>query len=192
MVCVELTPVASFFANPSPITTEYPVSTMINTSQDAVAYSWDFGDGTGGVTDVTPVHTFPGSDVTSYTITLVAYSLTGCTDTARVNIEVYEDIVYFVPNAFTPDGDNFNQTFKPVFVSGYDPYDYVLFIYNRWGEIVFESHDASVGWDGTYGDGAYGDGNGIVMDGTYVWTIEFKVTQTSERKKIEGHVNILR
>jgi gliding motility-associated-like protein len=187
MVCVELTPVASFFANPSSITTDYPVSTMVNTSQNAVAYSWDFGDGTGGSTDFMPEHTFPGTDVTTYTVELVVYSITGCTDTARVNIQVYEDIVYFVPNAFTPDGDNFNQTFKPVFTSGYDPYDYSLFIYDRWGEIIFESHDASVGWDGTYGDGS-----GIVMDGTYVWTIEFKVTQTSERKKIQGHVNVLR
>jgi gliding motility-associated-like protein len=187
MVCVELTPVASFFANPSQVTTDYPVSTMVNTSQDAVAYSWDFGDGTGGSTEFMPEHTFPGSDVTTYTVELVVYSLTGCTDTARVNIQVYEDIVYFVPNAFTPDGDNFNQTFKPVFTSGYDPYDYSMFIYDRWGEVVFESHDASVGWDGTYTQT-----KGIVMDGTYVWTIEFKVTQTSERKKIQGHVNVLR
>jgi gliding motility-associated-like protein len=186
MVCIELTPVASFYANPSQITTDYPVSTMVNTSQDAVAYSWDFGDGTMS-TVFMPEHTFPGSDITTYTVELVAYSLTGCTDTARVNIQVYEDIVYFVPNTFTPDGDNFNQTFKPVFTSGYDPYDYALFIYNRWGQVIFESHDASVGWDGTYGDAG-----GIVMDGTYVWTIEFKVTQTSERKKIEGHVNVLR
>ena len=187
MVCVELTPVASFYANPSQVTTDYPVSTMVNTSQDAVAYSWDFGDGTGGNTDFMPVHTFPGSDVTTYTVELVVYSLTGCTDTARVNLQVYEDIVYFVPNAFTPDDDSFNQTFKPVFTSGYDPYDYSMFIYNRWGQVIFESHDASVGWDGTYGNAS-----GIVMDGTYVWTIEFKVTQTSQRKKIEGHVNVLR
>jgi gliding motility-associated-like protein len=186
MVCVELTPVASFYANPSPITTDYPVSTMVNTSQNAVAYSWDFGDGTTSAVFM-PVHTFPGSDVTIYTVTLIATSATGCTDTARVNIQVFEDIVYFVPNAFTPDDDSFNQTFKPVFTSGYDPYDYSMFIYNRWGQVIFESHDASVGWDGTYGAGS-----GIVMDGTYVWTIEFKVTQTSERKKIEGHVNVLR
>ena len=187
IVCVELTPTASFFASPSPITTDYPVSTMVNTSQDAVAYSWDFGDGTASSIEVTPTHTFPGSDVTTYTITLVAYSLTGCTDTARVNIEVFEDIVYYVPNAFTPDGDNFNQTFKPIFTSGYDPYDYVMVIYDRWGEVIFESRDADYGWDGTYAGS-----NGIVKDGTYVWTIEFKVTQTSERKRIEGHVNLLR
>lgn len=187
MVCVELTPVASFFTNPTQITTDYPTSTMVNTSQDAVAYSWDFGDGTGVNTEFMPEHTFPGSDVTIYTIELIAYSLTGCTDTARVNIQVYEDIIYYVPNAFTPDGDNFNQTFKPVFTSGYDPYDFSMFIYNRWGEIIFESHDASVGWNGTFGEG-----NSIVMDGTYVWTMEFKVTQTSERKKIEGHVSVLR
>lgn len=187
MLCIELTPAASFFPNPIQITTDHPVSTMVNTSQDAIAYSWDFGDGTGGITDIMPEHTFPGNDITSYSVQLVAYGLTGCTDTARVNVQVFEDIVYFVPNSFTPDNDGYNQTFKPVFTSGFDPYDYSLFIYNRWGQIVFESHDASIGWEGTYGEG-----NEIAMDGTYVWTIEFKVTQTSVRKKIEGHVNLLR
>ena len=98
-----------------------------------------------------------------------------------------EDVLYFVPNSFTPDGDDYNQTFKPVFTTGFDPYAYGLYIFDRWGEMIFESHDASVGWSGTYGVG-----NEIVQDGTYVWVIEFKATQSGQRKKINGHVNVLR
>ena len=45
----------------------------------------------------------------------------------------------------------YNQLFKPVFTSGYDPFDYTMLVYNRWGEVLFESHNAEFGWDGTYG-----------------------------------------
>ena len=90
-----------------------------------------------------------------------------------------------MPNTFTPDGDNYNEFFTPVFTSGYDPYDFDLYIFNRWGEIIWESHDASAGWDGTYG------GN-LVQDGTYTWKIEFKTTETDERMMVSGHVNVIK
>ena len=80
-----------------------------------------------------------------------------------------EELLYYVPNSFTPDGDGVNDTFLPTFTSGYDPYDYSLLIFNRWGQIVFESHDATKGWNATMGV----DGE-IVQDGTYTWKIEFK------------------
>ena len=98
-------------------------------------------------------------------------------------------MIYYVPNTFTPDDDNFNQTFKPIFTSGFDPFDYTLYIFNRWGEIIFESHDANVGWNGTYGSNSEIE---MVQDGTYTWKIEFKTNANDERKMIIGHVNILR
>lgn len=102
-----------------------------------------------------------------------------------INILVDCDPIYWIPNTFTPDDDSFNQYFQPVFTSGYDPYDYDLFIFNRWGQIIWESHDSSVGWDGTYG-------GKNVENGTYVWRIEFKTTDTDERIMVTGHVNVLR
>jgi gliding motility-associated-like protein len=90
-----------------------------------------------------------------------------------------------VPNAFTPDNDEFNQTFKPIFTSGFDPMDYTLLIFDRWGELIFESHNHDVGWDGKF------QGN-FVQDGVYVWRIEFKETMTDKRHKVFGHVSILR
>ena len=78
-----------------------------------------------------------------------------------------------------------NQSFNPVFTSGYDPYDYQLLIFNRWGELLFESHNTEIGWDGTY--------NGIVVqDGIYSWTLEFKETMSDARHSVQGHVNLLR
>jgi gliding motility-associated-like protein len=92
-----------------------------------------------------------------------------------------------VPNAFTPDGDAFNQTFIPVFSSGCAPYDknYHLMIFNRWGELLFESYDYQVGWDGTYG-------GQLVQDGVYVWKIIVKRTGVDKRETLVGHVTLIR
>ena len=60
-------------------------------------------------------------------------------------------------------------------------------IYNRWGEIVFESHQPDFGWDGTYST------DGIkAKEGTYIWQIIYKMPDTDERKTLSGHVNLIR
>jgi gliding motility-associated-like protein len=105
-----------------------------------------------------------------------------------MSVQVQEVLIFYVPNTFTPDGDNYNQTFQPVFHSGFDPFDFELLIFNRWGEVIFESHDATVGWDGTYGQ----ETTEIVQDGTYTWKIEFKTKYTDERKIVTGSVNLIR
>ena len=91
-----------------------------------------------------------------------------------------------MPNVFTPDGDQFNETFQPIFTSGYDPYDYHLMIFNRWGELLFESYNSKVGWDGTYG------GGDLVEDGVYVWVIEFKENMSDKHYTVRGHVSVLK
>jgi gliding motility-associated-like protein len=73
--------------------------------------------------------------------------------------------------------------------SGFDPYDYNLFIYNRWGELIFESKDANFGWDGTYGIGGE---NRAVQDGTYTYQIIYKLKNNDFRSTIHGHVNVIR
>jgi gliding motility-associated-like protein len=96
-------------------------------------------------------------------------------------------LYFFVPNAFTPNEDDFNQMFLPIFTGGYDHQNYSLFIYDRWGEIVFESHDADKGWLGRYGvDGV------LVQDDTYTWKIIFTDTDTETEHTLVGHVNVLK
>lgn len=94
-------------------------------------------------------------------------------------------MIFYVPNAFTPDGDIHNNTFLPVFTSGYDPYDYHLIIFNRWGEIIFESFNSEIGWDGTYSDH-------LAEDGVYIWKIVFKENKTDKKHQEIGHVTLLR
>lgn len=96
-----------------------------------------------------------------------------------------QEVIYYVPNTFTPNGDEFNQLFNPVFVCGYDPYEYHFEIYNRWGEVVFESFDPGNGWDGMYN-------NTQVSDGVFFLKLEYKATYSAERKMLTGHLNLLR
>ncbi len=184
-VCLDETPDASFYVTPSVLDGSNPVAQFHNTTTGAISYEWSFGDGTAGSSDINPDHLFP-PDYGEYNVELIASSVNGCTDAAYLTVRVLEDILYYVPNTFTPDGDNFNETFKPIFTSGFDPYDYHLLIYNRWGEIVFESFNAAHGWDGTYGDGA------ICEDGVYVWSIEFGDINDDKKHKESGHISLLK
>ncbi|MCH2234540.1 MAG: PKD domain-containing protein [Crocinitomicaceae bacterium] len=179
-------PVAAFSYSPSDLDVNNSEVEFTNNSLLADAYEWDFGDGSGISPEVNPTHLYdnvPGV----YVVELIAYNNGGlCSDTAYAFIEVEDIIIFYVPNVFTPDGDEFNETFQPVFTAGYDPFDFHLMIFNRWGEVVFESYDASIGWDGTYGD------QGLVQDGVYVWKIDFKETMSDKRHIHTGHVTVLK
>ncbi|MBI3240067.1 MAG: gliding motility-associated C-terminal domain-containing protein, partial [Flavobacteriia bacterium] len=86
---------------------------------------------------------------------------------------------------FTPDGDEFNNIFLPILTSGIDFSDFELKIYDRWGEILFESYDVNVGWDGTY----HGK---IVPQGTYTWTLQFGLIENDKDLFLTGHVSLMR
>jgi gliding motility-associated-like protein len=184
-VCIEPLPNASFFAEPSTPSFITPNTYFTNTSTGAVSYEWNFGDGSPLVNLTNVQHTFPETGPGQYNVTLVAISDYGCVDTFVMPIFVRDELVYFVPNAFTPDGDQHNNTFKPIFYSGWNPFDYTLLIFNRWGEVIFESRNSDVGWDGTYA--------GIpVQDGVYIWKIIVGHSYNADRTEKIGHVTLLR
>jgi gliding motility-associated-like protein len=189
IICVEANPIAEF----SPSSNELPnTNTLVdftNNSVDASSYFWNFGSDNATSTEANPSFIYPDINQGSYVVMLVATSPFGCVDTAYSTINVYEELIFYVPNTFTPDLDNFNPIFKPIFTSGFDPRDFVLYVYNRWGELIFESHDSAIGWDGSYGSNRE---IGLCQDGTYTWKIEFKTTRNDERKVYLGHVNVIR
>ena len=150
-------------------------------SINASGWNWFFGDGATSA-DQNPIHTY--DELGAKNVMLIVKN-GECYDTAYFSLMINEEIIYYVPNTFTPDGDDFNDNFLPVFTSGYDPYDYHLTILNRWGEIIFESYNAGVGWDGTFG-------GEIVQDGVYIWTIEFGDINNDERHNANGHVTVLK
>ena len=179
-------PVARFSYFPNEIQVSDPIVTFTNNSINSDAYLWTFGDESATSTESDPIHVYPSIGNVSYTVELIASNSFGCADTTEKNVFINEEILYFIPNVFTPDGDQFNEEFKPIFVSGLDIYDYHLMIFNRWGEIVFESYNVVNGWNGTYGNGE------IVSDGTYVYTIDFGELKSDKTYRIDGQVTVLR
>lgn len=96
-----------------------------------------------------------------------------------------DSLVYWIPNAFTPNGNEYNQYWGPEFVNGYSHDHFRLWVFNRRGGVVWESNDPSAKWDGTY--------NGHpVQDGTYTWVIIFDVLINDKKNYINGHVTVLR
>ena len=107
-----------------------------------------------------------------------------CEDEDSLNNE----LIFYVPNSFTPNIiDNLNSVFQPVFTSGYDPLKFSLLIFDRWGELVFESYNADIGWTGTYGTKGR-----LAQDGVYVWKIGYTDLLTQEEHQVIGHVVLLR
>jgi gliding motility-associated-like protein len=187
LVCIVENPVAEFTYSPTSLDLINSTTQFINDSQGAVSYVWSFGDESGTSTQFEPEHEFPGLEPGSYVVTLLAINQYGCTDTTYQIVRVEDALIYYIPNTFTPDGDEFNQVFKPIFTSGFDPFNYNLKIYNRWGELIFESNDKDYGWNGSYGNVRE-----LCPQGVYVYTIEFKLSKNDARKKIDGHVLLMK
>lgn len=187
MIVINPDPSASFAASREVVDMIDPGTLFENRSAGAVSYEWDFGDNSGISTDEDPNHTFPGVFAADYTVRLIATTEFGCKDTAFMVIRVEEAIIYYVSNSFTPNGDEHNNKFAPLLYSGFDPQDYNLKIFNRFGELVFESNDPGEGWDGDYGAG-----RGIAPAGTYAYKLQFNTSDKDEKKVIVGHVNLIR
>ena len=157
---------------------------FVNLSDDGETFEWDFGDGQIS-TDVHPSNTYPDLGNQTYRVELVATSADGCTDTTYQFLTIDEIVLYYIPNAFTPNGDPMNQTYGPVFVPGFNPRDFHFTVFNRWGELVWESYDPAGRWDGTY-NGAFVD------DGVYVWKLVFRENKTDKKYQDYGHITVLK
>ena len=184
-ICIENNPIALFTANPNMISPDNSTVHFFNLSSGATSYQWNFGDDESSI-EVSPSHVYDVNEG-DYSVTLLATSPLGCTSEYTLTIIYEEDLIFYVPNSFTPDGDQFNQVFVPIFSSGVDQSSYHLSIFDRWGELIFESFDLQVGWDGTYKVN-----QGMVQDGIYIWKIDFKLKKNDDRRLVTGHVNVLK
>jgi gliding motility-associated-like protein len=160
-----------------------PIFEFTNSSSNATSFEWNFGDGS--FSDfVNTTHFYDSYG--NYVVSLVATAQDGCTDTAYVAITVIDEVLFYVPNSFTPNDDGKNDEFIPVLTAGYDrERGYEFRIYNRWGEEVFFSDTPGVGWDGTYQ-------NNAVQNGTYIWYVKFKDSMNNEVYDYSGHVNVIK
>jgi len=180
------TPTAMFFAEPSSVTQLNPDVYFKNESVGAASFFWDFGDYTSPnntSTLIHPSHTY--EYVGNYIVYLVAINAYGCKDTARQVIEVRPEVLVYIPNAFTPDGNGKNDVFFPKGI-GIREDGYKMEIFDRWGELIFTSNKLSEGWDGRV------KGTGVIaQEGVYVYKI-MVTTLEGDKKYYTGHVTLLK
>lgn len=169
-------PDADFLVTPIPALALENVFYTDETIGAVVDWYWNFGDGYGG-NNQNEVHQYLNGG--NYTIILEVTDTAGCVDTTSKTIEVV--LLPVLPTAFTPNGDGDND----VFIIRGGPFEAVDFkIYNNWGQLIFTSLDANIGWDGTY------QGQDAPI-GVYTWT--FAVTIAGDRIIIkEGDVTLIR
>ena len=185
MVTIYEPPVPGFYFDPHSPSVLEPSVQIIDISENAVQYTYTF-EGFGTSSEAEPYVTFPVEEETTIIVCQQIVSAEGCPAEICIPLDIHEEILFYVPNVVTPDGDLFNEEFFPVFTSGVDPYEYHLTIFNRWGEIVFESYDYNYGWNCHYGDG------GLVQDGVYIWQIEFGEKLSDKKQTHRGHVTVLK
>tara|TARA_B100001287_G_scaffold274204_1_gene279058 strand:- start:254 stop:13717 length:13464 start_codon:yes stop_codon:yes gene_type:complete len=160
-----------------------PIFEFTNSSVNATSFEWFFGDG--DESDfVNATHFYESYG--NYVVSLVASAQDGCTDTAYAAITVVDEVIFYVPNSFTPNDDGKNDVFMPELTAGYDrERGYEFRIYNRWGEEVFYTDTPGVAWDGKYL-------NTAVQNGTYIWYVRFKDSMNNEVYDYSGHVNVIK
>lgn len=178
-------PVADFNHSPNPVTMFNTTVNFQNTSFNGYTYQWFFENGYPATSTQEDVDVnFPDGVTGTYDITLITTSELGCVDTMDYELIVFPEVIIYAPNTFTPDGDEFNQDWL-IHMEGIDVYDFELLIFNRWGEIVWESHDITVPWDGIY------KGEPL-MQGMYNWVVRTKDILNDNKYTYTGHVTIIR
>ncbi|HRG53289.1 MAG TPA: PKD domain-containing protein, partial [Bacteroidia bacterium] len=168
-------PTAAFRVNPTSASIYDPSFNFYNQSSlDVVSWTWNLGDGKIISPKIqNPSHTYELGVSGTYTIGLFVANNYGCVDTTYRNVEVLPEFTFFIPNAFTPyRNDGTNDTF---FGKGVGIIAYHIWIFDRWGNMVFDTTDINHGWDGRANGG-----QDIAQQDVFVWKV--KLTDIFNRK----------
>jgi gliding motility-associated-like protein len=172
-------PSASFSFSPtSPTLNEPLVQFTDNSSDNVTLWSWDFGNGYSSNLE-NPSFVF--QEVGVYTVALAVETQFGCLDSTTASIEIKPPFSYYIPNAFTPNGDGKNDSFGG---EGTGINDFQIMIFNRWGEEIFYSENPEVGWDGKF------KGKDVEV-GAYAYILTLSDLEMNYHK-FSGSVTVLR
>lgn len=176
--------VANFNWTPNPTNVNNPAIRFFNTSSGANRYEWDIA-GMLQTTVTDPSYRFTDREPGIYEVCLIAYNSNNCSDTICYSV-VIEDVTFvYVPNAFTPDGDGVNDAFG---ISTTTPLaSFNMLIFDRWGQVVYETNDFGKPWLGSYRN--EGD---ILPNGVYAYRIQYAIPESAVRKEILGSVTLTR
>ena len=127
---------------------------------------------------------YPEGITGNYEISLKVTDSEGCIDSTMLTMEIVPDIIFYAPNSFTPDDDEHNQSWF-FYIEGIDFANFNLQIYNRWGQVIWETNDVNAEWDGYF--------NGLkVQAGSYPWKASFKALDNDDKQERNGLINVIR
>lgn len=162
-IVVRPKPSAAFDALPGEVSIDQATVQFINTSENGIMWDWNFGDHKTSVNE-NNFHTY--KDTGTFVVTLIAINEYGCYDTTYRNVRVNAQPQIYIPNAFSPDGDNLNDVFLP---AGNGIQAFQMIIVDRWGKVVFKTEDVGNGWNGRL------DNTGeLLPEGLYVYKMQIK------------------
>jgi gliding motility-associated-like protein len=148
------------------------------------SYQWNFGNGNTSFLETPPRQQYPQVVRTqNFPVALIVQNTTGCSDTAVKQLQVINNCFIAVPTAFTPNGDGMNDYLYPL--NAYKARDLDFRVYNRYGQLVFETKDWTRKWDGTF--------HGVPQPmGSYVWMLTYINTDTNEKVFKKGSTLLIR
>ena len=151
-----------------------------------VRWQWDLGNGSTSSLQNPPPQNYIAPTATReifYTVRLITDDSFGCADTASLRLKAVNTCIIAVPNAFTPNNDGRNDYLYPL--NAYKADNLIFRIYNRYGQVVFETRDWTRKWDGRINGNAQ-------PTGTYVWVLQYIFRDTGEAVLKRGTTVLIR
>jgi len=169
---------------PNPVTQENPEVHFSGSSYTPNTYcTWNFGDGSPLVNYCDPIHVY--SQPGYYNVIFTTTDVNGCDSSISQTISYDAEVTVYLPNAFTPDGNMNNDYFGP---KGYyiEPTDYLMLIYDRWGDEIYKTTELDKPWDGRVKGSSE-----IAQVGVYVYYIRLR-DFNHQIHEFRGYVTLLK
>jgi len=184
LIFVDSLPVANFVVSPPRGVSNFdPEVELTDLSFNAVFWDWKFANGQDSSILKDPFYVF--QDTGKQEVQLTVTSFFGCTDTLRQIVDVVPKVTYFMPNAFTPNEDGLNEIFEGVgFFRGIR--NYKMGIWNRYGQLIYETTDINTGWNGRYKNTGKLSPNGV-----YIYRVSFTGPR-GKMEQLEGYATLLK
>lgn len=178
-------PVASFSTQPTITTILTPTIYFKDQSIGATSWLWNFGDVLNSKSRLqNPEFTY--TDTGAFCTSLLVTNQYGCTDTAASCVGIKPAYSFYVPNSFTPDGNGTNDWWTPVGY-GISETDYKLIVFDRWGNLIWQTRTWGEAWDGRANNGEK-----VAQIDVYVWKVVFKDKVEMKHHQMVGHLTLLK
>ena len=181
---------AMFNINPKPATTKNTLITFQDVSSPGPVnkseYTFGLDPVLGESNQRIATFRFPSDTSGTYPVRLISTSQNGCIDTLIQHVIIENELLFYIPNSFTPNGDGINDIWRPISRT-MSMEDYELTVVNRWGQTVFQTTDYYQGWNGSNMNDGY-----FVDAGVYTYLIKVTSATTKEKLKFTGSVTVTR